>query len=100
MTNCPLIFMIILSLPNEISILTNKFGMYNVITSLLCFTPITIVVKIASNAVVGLVASFVLWIFARLHIFPNLIHAVTFVVQVLLMNYHAHTEILRHTMFF
>ena len=49
--------MIILYPSNAIYVCTNTFGMSRVITSILFFTKITPVAMIASNAVVGLVAS-------------------------------------------
>ena len=49
--------MIILYPLNAIFVGTNSLDMTNIITTLLCFTPITPVVMIASEAVFGLVAS-------------------------------------------
>ena len=57
LAKCPLIFMIISSMSNAIYIFTNAFGIYNFITSILCFESITPVVMISSNAAVGLVSS-------------------------------------------
>ena len=56
-TNCPLIFVIILSQSNAIYVCTNLFGISIIIASLFCFASTTLVVMIASKAVVGLVAS-------------------------------------------
>ena len=41
-----------------------------------------------------------MWLVVSLNIFSDLIFAVTFVFQVLLIHYHAQTEILQHTTFF
>ena len=57
LTNCRLIFIIIMSLSNVISICTNIFGMSDIITSLFFFESIPPVVMIASNAAVRLVSS-------------------------------------------
>ena len=51
------IFTIILSPSNAIYVCTNEFGMYSVIASLFYFASINPVVMIASNYVVGIIAS-------------------------------------------
>ena len=58
-TNCTLIFTMIFSLSNAISVCTNTIGMSNVITSLLLFLSIILVAMIDSDAAVRLVASLI-----------------------------------------
>ena len=53
----PIIFMIILSPYNEISVCMNESCVSNIITSIFCFESITPVVMIASDALVKLVTS-------------------------------------------